>query len=120
MKLEQLEVYQLAMDLGERVWNVVIQWDYFAKDTVGRQLVKAADSVAGNISEGFGRYYYKENKQFCYYARGSLQETLTWLTKAQNRKLIEFDLSDLIHKDTGVVAIKLNNYINVIGKRGKQ
>ena len=120
MKLEQLEVYQLAMELGERVWNVVIHWDYFAKDTVGRQLVKAADSVAGNISEGFGRYYYKENKQFCYYARGSLHETLTWLTKAQNRKMIESDLCDLIRKDTGVMGVKLNNYINMIGKRGKQ
>jgi four helix bundle protein len=72
MKLEELQVYQLSMDIAERLWNIVIEWDYFAKDVVCKQLMKAADSVAANLSEGFGRYFFKENKQFCYYSRGSL------------------------------------------------
>ena len=63
MTLEELNVYQLAMSLGERVWAAVAPWDFFAKDTVGKQLVRAADSVAANLSEGFGRFHYKENKQ---------------------------------------------------------
>ncbi len=37
MKLEDLKVYQLAMNIGERVWLIVSEWDYFAKDTVGKQ-----------------------------------------------------------------------------------
>ncbi|HSR17509.1 MAG TPA: four helix bundle protein, partial [Ignavibacteriaceae bacterium] len=78
MKLEELQVYQLSMDIAERIWNIVISWNYFEKDTVGKQLVKAIDSVSSNLSEGFGRYFYKENKQFCYYSRGSLFETKTW------------------------------------------
>ena len=57
MRLEDLQVYQLAMDIGERVWEIVVRWDFFAKDTVGRQLVKATDSMAANLSEGFGRFY---------------------------------------------------------------
>jgi four helix bundle protein len=52
MELDELRVYQLAMDVGERVWEAVDGWSYFAKDTVGKQLVKAADSVAANLSEG--------------------------------------------------------------------
>jgi len=64
------------------------KWDFFAKDTIGKQFVKLTDSIAANISEGFGRFFYKENRQFGYYARGSLFETTTWLTKAHNRKLI--------------------------------
>jgi hypothetical protein len=48
MKLENLQIYQLAMDIGERVWEIVVRWDYFAKDTVGKQLVKSADSMAAN------------------------------------------------------------------------
>ena len=59
MKLEELKVYNLAMDIAERIWDIVIKWDYFAKDTVGKQLIKAADSVAANLSEGYGRYFYK-------------------------------------------------------------
>ncbi len=31
MKLEELQVYQLSMEMGERVWSIVIKWDYFAK-----------------------------------------------------------------------------------------
>ncbi len=72
MKLEGLKVYELAMNIGEKIWVVVSKWDYFAKDTAGKQLVKSADSIAANISEGYGRFHYKENKQFCYYSRGSL------------------------------------------------
>jgi four helix bundle protein len=74
MKLEELQVYQLSMEMGERVWSIVIKWDYFAKDTIGKQLIKAIDSVAANLSEGYGRYHYKEKKNFSYYSRGSLFE----------------------------------------------
>ncbi|MCD4769264.1 MAG: four helix bundle protein, partial [Bacteroidales bacterium] len=88
MKLEELQVYQLSMEIGEKVWNIVITWDYFLKDTIGKQMVRAVDSVAANLSEGFGRYHYKESKNFSYYSRGSLYETKTWLTKAYNRNLI--------------------------------
>ena len=117
MRLEELEVYGLAMDVGERVWEVVAGWDYFAKDTVGKQLVKAADSVAANLSEGYGRFFYKENKQFCYYSRGSLYETKTWLTKAYNRKLIKSTDFKTLNQNLETIAIKLNNYIKSIGKR---
>ena len=89
MKLEELRVYQLSMDLGEEVWKLVNNWDYFAKDTLGKQLVKSSDSVAANISEGFGRYHFKDSQNFNYYSRGSLYETKTWLTKAKNRNLID-------------------------------
>jgi four helix bundle protein len=119
MNLEELQVYQLSMDLGERVWEIVIEWDYFAKDTIGKQFVKAVDSVAANLSEGFGRYYYKENKQFCCYSRGSLHETLTWLTKAKNRGLINVEDFHSIRNDIDTLGLKLNNnYIGSIGKRG--
>ena len=59
MKLEELKVYQLAMNVGEKVWEIVSKWDYFTKDTVGKQLVKSVDSIAANISEGYGRFHYK-------------------------------------------------------------
>jgi four helix bundle protein len=88
MEIEELQIYQLSMNMAEEIWNIVFQWGYFEKDTIGKQLVKAADSIAANLSEGFGRFFYKEEKQFCYYSRGSLSETKTWLTKAFNRKLI--------------------------------
>ncbi|MFQ5652763.1 MAG: four helix bundle protein [bacterium] len=117
MKLEEIRVYNLAMDLAEKIWEIVSKWNYFDKDTLGKQLVKAADSVAANLSEGYGRFSYKENKQFCYYSRGSLYETKTWLTKAHNRNLITDDDFTSLQKQTNTIAIKLNAYINSIGKQ---
>ncbi len=116
MKLEELRVHQLSMNLAEQVWEIVIKWDYFAKDTLGKQLVRAADSVAANLSEGFGRYFYKEERQFCYYSRGSLYETKTWLTKATNRKLISNEEFEKFEKEINDLGVRLNNYINTIGK----
>lgn len=116
MKLEELQVYQLSMEVGEKIWRIVKDWDYFTKDTLGKQLVKSADSIAANISEGFGRFFYKENKQFGYYARGSLFETTTWITKARNRNLISEEDFQLLRKSLTNIGVKLNNYLKSIGK----
>jgi len=116
MKLEELQVYQIAMEIGEKAWGIVNEWDYFSKDTIGKQLVKAADSIAANLSEGYGRYFFKENRQFCYYSRGSLHETKTWLRKAFNRGLIIKEVFEQISSDLETLSVKLNNYIKTIGK----
>ncbi len=117
MEIDELRVYQQAMELGEKVWNIVIGWDWFAKDTVGKQLIRAVDSVAANLSEGFGRYHYREAMHFGYYSRGSLYETKTWLTKANNRKLISENDFDLFMKEIKDTGVKLNNYLYSIGKQ---
>ncbi len=41
MRLDELKVYQLSMDIGEEIWNIVIKWSYFEKDTVGKQIGKS-------------------------------------------------------------------------------
>ncbi len=88
LRLEELEVYKVSMTIGEMVWEIVARWEYFEKKTLGAQYVSAADSIAFNISEGYGRFHYKENKNFCYYSRGSAKETLTATQKAKTRNLI--------------------------------
>ena len=81
--LGDLEIYELAMKVGELVWNSVVRWEYFPKKTVGIQYVEAADSIAANIAEDYGRYFYKDRKQFCYYSRGSIMETKTWTANSK-------------------------------------
>jgi four helix bundle protein len=103
------------MEVGEKVWEIVIKWGYFEKDTIGKQLVRAVDSVAANLSEGFGRYHFKEKKNFSYYSRGSLFETKTWITKAKTRSLIAEKDFESLKKDINFIGIMLNNYIKSIG-----
>ncbi|KAA0990440.1 four helix bundle protein [Dyadobacter aurulentus] len=116
MKLEDLQIYQLSMELSDKIWTAVQEWSIFSKETVGKQLVRAADSIGANIAEGFGRYHFKENLNFCFYSRGSLYETKTWLTKAQNRNLIDPEKSRYLINLCDTLALKLNNYIKTIGK----
>ena len=117
MSLEDLRVYNKAMEIGERVWLDVAAWNYLEKDTIGKQLIRAVDSIAANLSEGYGRYHFKEEKNFAYYSRGSLYETKTLLTKAKNRHLIsEQRFSE--YSDSLTILVKmLNNYIKTIGSK---
>ena len=117
MKLEDLEIYQLSMEIGEEIWQIVVKWDYFAKDTIGKQLIRSTDSIAANISEGFGRYHFKDSKRFYYISRGSLFEAKTWLEKANNRKLIKTEIYDNLIKELNRTAVKLNNFIKSIGNK---
>lgn len=109
-------MYGLAMSIGEKVWGFVGSWDYFQKDTIGKQLQRSADSIAANISEGYGRYPYKDSKNFAYYSRGSLYETKTWLLKAHNRKFISENDYHQILVDLETLAKMLNSYIKTIGQ----
>ena len=120
MKLEELRVYQKAMDIADDIWRVVLLWDSFSKETVGKQLIRAIDSVAANVSEGYGRYHFKEAKHFYYYSRGSLFETKTWLNKALNRSLITNEKFKELILELDSLGIKLNNFINSIGQSKNQ
>src|SRR4030095_7803441 len=112
--LDDLDIYQQSLEIGESVWKIVLKCEYFSKRTVGGQLVEAADSIASNISEGYGRYFYKDRKQFYYYSRGSLLETKTWATKSFTRKLISQQELDTLIKKLKTLHLKLNSYIKKI------
>jgi len=114
VELEKLEVYQLAEALADLVWDICIGWEWFAKDTIGKQLVRAADSVGANIAEGYGRYAFKENIHFCYYARGSLMEVKHFLRGAMQRKLLSAEQIKSIKSILQPLAPKLNAYIRSI------
>ncbi len=111
MDLNELNVYQIAQEIGENIWEIVKTWKYFEKETFGKQLTRAADSIAANIAEGFGRFHYSENRLFCFYVCGFIK---TWLTKSFYRKLISEDQYNSILKSIDDLSIRLNNYIKSI------
>ena len=61
---ENLRVYLLAEQLADEVWKVVRKWEILARDTVGKQLVRAADSIGANIAEGSGRGSDQDYRRF--------------------------------------------------------
>ena len=119
LNVRDLDIYQMAEELADIVWNICIGWDYFAKDTIGKQLVRAADSISANLAEGHGRYHFKDRLNFCYYARGSLEETKTWLSKAERRDLIPKG-QNRFKEIVEVLPKKLNAYIGSIKNAQKE
>jgi four helix bundle protein len=113
---ENLRVYQLSEILADEVWTIVTNWKYFEKDTVGKQLVKSADSIGANISEGAGRGSFQDNRRFVKIARGSLYETQHWLRRAYKRDLLKDKEVNRIKPIVDELAPKLNAYLKSIGK----
>ena len=117
MKLEDLEIYQLAMEIGDEIWISVVELENLAKYSIGQQIIRSLDSIAANISERFGRYHFKDRKNFMFYARRSQSETKTWLTKAKNRKIISQEFYETEMQKLEKLGVKINNYIKVLEKQ---
>ncbi len=96
---QDLRILKQAEEIADIIWMTVEKWTYFARDTIGKQLICAGDSIGANITEGYSRYHSKEGLNFYYYARASLEETKYWLRRARNRKLVDpRDYNELLNK----------------------
>ena len=114
---ENLRIYQLSEDISDTVWYIVLKWGFLAKYTVGRQLIRASDSIGANIAEGTGRGSAAEKRRFAKIARGSLFEVKHWLRRAFKRKLLSDNETELLKKLVDELTPKLSAYINTIGKK---
>jgi four helix bundle protein len=117
---ENLQIYKLSEKLSDQLWKIVIRWDILARDTVGKQLIRAADSIGANVAEGSGRGTDPEIRRFLRMARGSLYETQHWLRRAYRRRLLsDRQVSDLLPLVKELTP-KLNAYLRSIGSIAKR
>lgn len=117
LKLNDLSSYKLAYNLSNYIWQVVIKWDYFEKDTVGKQFVRAVDSISANIGEGFGRYSKKDKIKFFRISQGSIKETLDWNEKSKTRGLISHEEYDKILKELLQLEKEINQLIKFTNEK---
>ena len=89
LKFEDLRVFRAAEALADEIWDVVNDWETFAKLTVGKQLARSADSIGANIAEDSGRETAKDNQRFVRISRGSLNGAKYRLCRASPRNLIK-------------------------------
>jgi four helix bundle protein len=94
LPMKDMEVYKLYVSLADEIWQVVVNWGYFEKKTVGAQLAEAADSIGANLVEGDARYGSADPLRFFIYARGSAAETEYWLERAATRNLTSAEAAD--------------------------
>ncbi|MGQ0763735.1 MAG: four helix bundle protein [Acidobacteriota bacterium] len=110
---EKLQVYQLSEKIADTIWNIVVTWKPLARDSVGKQIVRSADSIGANIAEGSGRGSLVDNRRFVRMARGSLYETLHWLRRDYTRKLLTQSEVKRLRVLVQELSPKLNAFLSV-------
>jgi four helix bundle protein len=80
------------------------------------QIRRAATSIPANIAEGYGRFYYQSNIQFCYNARGSLEELLSHLVLSHDFGYINNAMFEKVIAQGNNLDLLLNGYITYLRK----
>ncbi|MCX6150937.1 MAG: four helix bundle protein [Ignavibacteriales bacterium] len=112
-----LECWKLGRKVRQEIYKVVRILPDEEKFDLAPQLRRAGVSITANIAEGFGRYHYQENIQFCRHSRGSLYETHDHLTTCLDENYIDknkFDELTILIEQT---AKTLNGYIRWLNKQ---
>ena len=117
---EELRVYQRSEELADTIGTIVRAWDALPKDTIGKQMIRAADSNGANIAEGHGRGSYADNRRFVRISRVSLYETRHWLRRAFKRGLLPTEQVEQLKDLVANLGPQLNGYLKSIGPRNKQ
>ena len=117
LQLNDISSYKKAFNLSNYVWNIITNWDYFSKKTIGEQFVTAVDSISANIAEGFGRFNKKEKIRFSRISQGSLKESLDWNEKAKIRKLLNKDQYDHIFAELQSLPKEINEFIRFTNQK---
>lgn len=74
-----LEVWKQCRQLRNNIIKTTKSFPIDEKYKLTDQIKRSSRSTTANIAEGFGRFHYQENIQFCRQARGSLTETFDHL-----------------------------------------
>lgn len=117
LQLNDISAYKIAFNLSNYVWKVLSGWDYLAKDTVGKQFIRAVDSISANITEGFGRYGKKDKILFYRYSYGSIKGSLDWNEKSKIRKLLSLDEYNNIYQELNKLPREINSLIKYTNEK---
>lgn len=113
---EDLDCWKKARRLRIKISELVKTFPNDEKFGLTSQIVRAVRSVTHNIAEGYGRFHFRENAQFCRTSRGSLYEVLDQVIVANEEGYISENILNEIRKDIFENIKILNGYINYLVK----
>lgn len=115
--LKRLKVWCEAEDLALQVYQTILPiLPPEEKWALTSQLRRSVTSIAANIAEGYGRFYYLSNIQFCYNARGSLEETIRHILFSLDCGYISSEKAEPILKKADALVLLINGYIAYLRK----
>jgi four helix bundle protein len=112
---KDLEVWQKAVDLAVKIYKLLEDFPAEEKYGISAQIKNSSVSIAANITEGCGRFHFKDKVKFFYNSRGSLLETESHLLISEKLGFFSKKNNSLLQQvlyDIKILSIKINNFIN--------
>ncbi len=113
---EDLECWKHCRDLRKTMSPFINKFPKEEKYLLTDQLTRALRSTTNNIAEGYGRFHFQENIQFCRISRGSLFESIDHLIIALEQGYIDNTDFELLKEKINKCLAILNGYINYLMK----
>jgi len=114
---EDLEVYKLAREFSRKVGKLIQKLPPVEDYNLKGQMRRAKLSVTNNIAEGYGRYHFQENMQYCRQSRGSICELIDDFNECYDNAYINQDYRDELKSDAYQLMKVLNGYIASIKRQ---
>ena len=114
---EDLEVYKLAREFSRKVGKLIQKLPPVEDYNLKGQMRRAKLSVTNNIAEGYGRYHFQENMQYCRQSRGSICELIDDFNECYDNAYIDQGYRDELKSDAYQLMKLLNGYIASIKRQ---
>jgi four helix bundle protein len=101
---KDLVAYQRAASLADDLHAAIPGWPSVHLWTIGKQLLRAVDSIGANIAEGSGRWQPNDKRHFFVIARASLREAEHWVARAQALDLLDEQVPDRLRAIAGPLS----------------
>ena len=114
---EDLECWKACRDVRRFIYELVKNFPKEELYGLVQDMRRAARSSTHNIAEGFGRYHFQENIQFCRHSRGSLHELVDQLITSIDQEYITQEEYEEGRTLTGRAIALVNGYINYLSRQ---
>ncbi len=88
LDLKEIDAYKRSFNLSNYIWRLIANWEHFERDSIGKGLIKAVDSISSNIAEGYNKSHRKKSIQCYHFSMSYVEQCRDWIRKAILRKLI--------------------------------
>jgi len=114
---EDLECFKFCKELRLEVAYLVKTFPVSEQYRLTDQMIRCSRSITNNIAEGYGRFHFKENIQFCRVSRGSLYELLDHLQIALENQYIDITKLSILESKIVTCLKLMNGYINYLNSK---
>ena len=111
---EDIKAWQMSRRFRRKIYDISKKFSGEEKYVLTSQIRRAVISVTANIAEGYGRYSFQENIQFCRISRGSINETLDHLYTALDEKYITKEKFNDLYQEGRKIEKATNGYISFL------